>query len=274
MRSTLLNGGLKTHLKTSVKAVVVATLTFGGCALSETVDGTDNLPATASEAQQTGALESIEDMREYLESLNLVDVNSVRGSSDSERLESQASLYQSYARRLSTNGINKEKLLKIIKSDEGARIFLDRYFTGRARFEDYLNLSEMAVIARVGDALPDRPMTFAGPSFFELDVSNNLLETPDIKKIVVINAFATHMRTLETGKECVFFLSPTLTQHINSLESTIPEFLVRDLPSGFLMDSFPAYCSSDGETFSASTQIGGLKQIKKSEILNLAKTIP
>ena len=254
-------------------AFVVA-LILGGCSQRGFSNGDDVSKTLSPETLEAEFGEQIEYVKYYLESINLVDVANVKGNTRNERLKSQDFLYTSYAKDLTLNGIGKKKLLKIAGSEENARALLDRYFNGKLNFNDYLNLTEVAVIAKVGTALPNSPKTFAGPSFFELEISNNLLSTTDTKDIIVMNAFSSHMRTLEEGKECVFFLSPTKTKHIKSLGPIIPDYLLSNLPDNFLIDSFPTYCSSDSETFSSQTQTSGLDKIKKSQILSLKKVLP
>ena len=245
-----------------------------GCAQSGTARLDKNSVQIRPQIQDIRDDQSVENLRHYFESLNLVDVKTVRGDTHEERLKSQAWLYQSYAETIDAIGFNKDKLLEAAGNDARVAILVHRYLIGEARFEDYMRLSEIAVIARVGHAVPNSPMTFAGPGFFELDVSDNLLASPNIDNIVVINAYSSHMRRLQTGKECVFFLSPTRTKHINSRGPIIPGFLAADLPDKFLVDSSPTYCSTDGETFSSQSQIGGLDEINRKEILDLANAIP
>lgn len=245
-----------------------------GCAQSRTARLDDNSVEISSQTQDIRDDQSVKNLKQYFESLELIDVKIVSGDTHEERLKSQDWLYQDYAETLDAIGFNKEKLLKVAGNDASVATLVNRYLMGEARFEDYLRLSEIAVIARVGDAVPNSPTTFAGPGFFELDVSDNLLASPYIDNIVVINAYSSHMRSLQTGKECVFFLSPTRSNHVNSRGPIIPDFLVSDLPDKFLADSSPTYCSTDGETFSSQSQIGGLDEISRTEILDLTEAIP
>ena len=219
--------------------------------------------------------ESVEELKHYLQSLKFVDVNEVRGNTHNERLDRQEWFYQTYANDFVKSGINKEKLLKVGINDEGVTKLVVRYFQGQASFIDYLSLAEIAVIARVGDAFPNSPMTYAGPGFFKLNVSGNLLATPDIENIAVVNSLNPHHRKLYTGRECVFFLSPTYTEHFISPKKeypNLPEYLRKNLPDNFLTSRFPTYCSSDGEIFNRENHIGGPDDITRSEMLSLAKT--
>lgn len=265
---------LNSSLKYSLLILVVGAFIIESCAQVGTASLDDNSVQISSQTQDISDDQSVENLRHYFESLKLVDVETVSGDTHEERLKSQDWLYQSYAETIDAIGFNKEKLLNVAGNDARVAKLINRYLIGEARFEDYLRLSEIAVIARVGHAVPNSPMTFAGPGFFKLDVSNNLLASPNIDNIVVINAYSSHMRSLQTGKECVFFLSPTRTTHVNSRGPIIPNFLAEDLPDKFLVDSSPTYCSSDGKTFSSQSQVGGLDEINREEILDLANAIP
>ena len=67
------------------------------------------------------------------------------------------------------HGINKDRLLKIAGDGADVTELLGRHARYKAHFEDYLKIAEIAVIARVGDAIPNSPMTYAGPAFFNLE---------------------------------------------------------------------------------------------------------
>jgi len=218
----LLNG----CLRYSLLILFGGTVTIGGCAQSAPVD-------MSSKTQIINDPTSVQDLRHYFESLKLVDLDTVQGNTQEERLKSQDWLYQNYAETLGAIGISKDKLLKVAGNDAEVAKLVRRYVLGEARFKDYLQLSEIAVIARVGDAVSNSPMTFAGPAFFDLNVSDNLLDFSESDNIVVINAFSPHMRPLKTGQECVFFLSPTRTQNINLRDPIIPDLLAANYQTIF-----------------------------------------
>jgi len=266
------------RLKNPLKITLAASLTFSACAQTNN-SHTKNVSNTSLSQVQTLELDkSTEELKGYLETLKLYDVNTVRGSTHNERLKSQDWLNQNMADFLIEHGVNKNKLLKIAGNDDGVMNLLGRRVRFEVRFEDYLRLAEIAVIARVADAVPNSPMTFAGPGFYNLDVTDILSATLDFENIVVMNATTSHSQMLHTGKECVFFLSPTYTKRYVAPDKeypNLPDFLRDALPDNFLTSRFSTYCSPDGETFAReSGSIGGPDEMTRSEIFGLAKTIP
>lgn len=260
------------HLKIILLAVATA-----GLALEMSAQTTNNSYAPFSDAENLEIDKQIEDLKTYLETLKIYDVNTVWGSTHRERLTSQDWLNRDMADNLVKHGVNRAKLLKIAGNDAGVIKLLGRHARYEANFEDYLKLAEIAVIARIGDASPNSPMTYAGPGFFNLKISNTLSTASDIENIIVVNSLNSHHRKLHTGQDCVFFLSPTYTKHFIAPGKdypNLPEYLREALPDSFLTARYPTYCSKDGETFSRDTQIGGPDHITRSEILSLVKTIP
>jgi len=257
--------------------IILLTVATASFALETSAQTTNNSHTPFSDAENLGIEKSIEDLKTYLETLKLYNVNTVWGSTRGERLMSQDWLNRDMADNLVKHGVNKAKLLKIAGNDAGAIKLLGRHARYEANFEDYLKLAEIAVLARIGDASPNSPMTYAGPGFFNLKISDILSADSDIKNITVANSLNSHHRKLHTGQDCVFFLSPTYTKHYIAPGKdypNLPEYLREALPDSFLTARYPTYCSKDGETFSRDTQIGGPDHITRSEILSLVKTIP
>ena len=260
------------RLKGLLKIAVVASLTLTACGQTD-VSQTENNPSTPLSEVQTLELDkSIEELKGYLETLKLYDVDTVQGSTHNERLKSLDWLNHDLADDLVKHGIKKDKLLKIAGTDTDVKKLVSPYHLGEASFEDYLKLAEIAVIARVGNPIPNGPSTYGGPGFFNLDVSDILSATTDVEKISVENSLNPHHRVLHTGQTCVFFLSPTYTKHFiapGKEYPNLPDYLREDLPDSYLTSRYPTYCSKDGETFGKYDH-----KITRSEILGLAKTIP
>lgn len=268
-------------LKLLLQLNLVAVLILGACAQIERTEPTNDLlnPTVSKADTDTISLDkSIEDLQIYLETLKLYDVNTLLGSTHIERLKSADWLTYNMAKDLVKHGIDKDKLLKITDNDVGAAKLLGRRIQSEANFQDYLKLAEIAVIARVGDETQDSPEIYAGPAFFNLVISDILAATSDIENITVVNSLNAHHRRLYTGRECVFFLSPTYTKHFILREKeypNLPDYLRENLPDGFLISRFPTYCLKEDEIFArASWGIEGTDEITRSEILNLVKVIP
>lgn len=265
-------------LKIVLQAAVAVTLTLDATAQTGDAQTTSNLQAPFSNAELLELDEWIANLKTYLETLKLYDVNTLKGSTHAERLKSQDWLYENLAEDLVKHGINQDKLLKIAdNNDTGVKEIIGPRAKLEAHFEDYFKLAEIAVIARVGDAIPNSAMTYAGPGFFNLEVTDILSATTNVDNIAVENSLNPHHRVLYKGRECVFLLSPTYTKHYilpNKDYPNLPEFLREDIPDNFLTSRFPTYCSSDGDIFSPDSYNGRHESITRSEILILAKTNP
>jgi hypothetical protein len=265
------------RLKVFLQAAVAVTLTLEANAQTGSPQTTNNFDAQFSNAEVLEHEKSISNLKTYLETLKLYDINTLWGGTHKQRLKSEDKLYQILAQDLAEHGINKDRLLKIAGDGADVTELLGRHARYKAHFEDYLKIAEIAVIARVGDAIPNSPMTYAGPAFFNLEISNTLSAISRIDNISVVNSLNPHHRTLHTGQICVFFLSSTYTKHYISPEKeypNLPDYLRENLPNNFLTSRYPTYCSLDGETFSPDSYSAEAEAITRSEILSMAKTNP
>lgn len=212
----------------------------------------------------------------YLQNRNYPDVNSVRGETLETREKSQTWLIHNYAETLVTRGIDFPSLSKAAGRDENALSLVDRFFNRSASrlgsslcFSDYLALSEIAIIAKVGDPLPKVSNSWSGPEAFYLDVKKSLNNVMPLGSLALINARSPHDTRLETGKECVFFISPTLTKYRKS--ASLFGRRPKEEWSGNVMEkAFIPYCTQDGNIFTAERIYGNSENLTRQEILDFS----
>lgn len=206
----------------------------------------------------------------YLQNMNYPDVEGVLGDTLEEREKSQRFLIHSYAEYFATRGINRSKLIKIAGTDENVPTVIDRVFNGPLRFTDFLVLTENTIIAKIGDPVPNAPMLWSGPSAYFLDVEQPLNNIPPKNPIAVRNALSAHAVTFVKGKECVFFLSPTLTKYRNAYPA---EDFPKTTPENVIEQAFQPYCTKGGNIFTLNTYGAGSETLTRREILALSNPL-
>jgi len=216
----------------------------------------------------------------YLQNINFIDVDGVLGDTPEAREKSQRWLIHSYSEDLVTRGIDYPKLLKVAGTDEDVPALIERIFriqpdfsTEPLRFSDNLALSEITIIATVGSFVPNLQISGRPSGAYYLDVKQPLNNVLPKSPVALLDAYSAHDTSLHEGKECVFFLSPTLKEYRKamSLFGRHPE---EDWPENILEKAFIPYCTKGGDVF---TQEGfvyteeGVESLTRQEILALSK---
>ena len=206
----------------------------------------------------------------YFQNINYPDAEDLIGDTPEARKKAQNSLRHSRALYFATRGINRTRLLKIAGTDEDVSAVLDRLMTGPIRFSDYLALSENVIMAKVGEPVPNATVLWSGPGAFFLSEEQPLNSIPPTGPIAVKNASSAHDIALNKGKECVFFLSPTLTKYQRAYPANI---FPAEMPKDVIAQAFDPYCTNGDDIFTLRTQIGGDESLTRSEILKLSNPL-
>ena len=225
------------------------------------------------ELKDLGIDEDAAYLANYLQNINFIDVDGVRGETPEAREKSQRWLIHSYSEDLVTRGIDYPKLLKVAGTDEDVPALIERIFriqpdfaTEPLRFSDYLALSEITIIATVGSFVPNLQMSGGRSRAYYLDVKQPLNNVLPKSPVALLDAYSAHDTFLHEGKECVFFLSPTLKafRKATSLFGRRPE---EDWAVNVFEKPIMPYCTEGGDVF---TQEGG-ESLTRLEILALSK---
>lgn len=212
----------------------------------------------------------------YLQNTNHINVDTVRGDSLEAREKTHDWLIKRYSETLVTRGMTYSKLFTLAGTDAAISGLIERLLTVQAdtsteplRFSDYRALSEITLIAEVGSFVPDLPMSGGRSGAYYLDVKHPLNNVLPNGPIALLDAYSAHDTFLEEGKECVFFLSPTLTRYRKafSLFGRRPR---EDWPVNVLEKTFTPYCMNDGHVFTQGRDHEGGESLERNTLLSLA----
>jgi len=127
-------------------------------------------------------------------------------------------------------------------------------------------LSEYSVLAKVGHPLLENQMLFSGYANFYLDINYDVGKLPLRLPVVVNNTTSSHGVRLFQSRECVFFLSKTLTDY--RIHHPKENFITPVTP--FTIEyTFDPYCTDKSGDFSYSSQIGGVDTVSREEVMAL-----
>lgn len=215
-----------------------------------------------------GLEQSAAELARYFQDNNYPDLESVRGDTLSERQASQRLLIENYTAYFVTRGIDLAVLEKHAKPVETALQPADRLLNGPVRFADMLAFSEKTVRAKVGEAVPGAPVIWSGPSAYYLKIepatTGGTGSSP--APLIIRGTIFSHDVPLYEGRDCVFFLSPVLTDlnkrgGASDRERYFPQYMVEQ--------SFPPYCRNDDGGFTRSSPLFGADTVSQQDMLTL-----
>jgi len=231
--------------------------------------------ATTSPRQtELGFETKISEMRTYLESINLYpDVNSLQGIDLAAKQNSRRRLIENRAKDLASVGVTPTKLRSVAGSDAEVSLLLtELQFSYTAKsFPFNLALSELVVIATVDKPINGEFIHWSGPYAFELKINRRLKGSLPFEPIAIMNPNSSESRVFFQGMECLFFLSPTLTEY-RKIHSEF-EFS-RETPKNALAQSSASYCTNEDDLFTVSSFGGGSDSITRKKILSLSEPYP
>lgn len=206
------------------------------------------------------------EVADYLERHNIPDVNDVRGDSFEARRESQRFLIKSYSQMFAQRGMTLKSLQDYAQTPAKAPSVIKRLSGEPLRFDDAFALSEIAVLAKVGQALPGATLSFSGAPLFYLSEVTHLNGPSRESPISIRNALSAHDVVLYEGLECVFFLSPTFTAHKKAAQASDDNM---QFPPHLLEKAFAPYCLDADGMFSLTAVRLGKESVSRQKVLAL-----
>ena len=202
----------------------------------------------------------------YLQDLNYPNVDTLRGKTPYERQLSQSLLIKSITDRWIAKGINLSKLRHMAKTEKELPALIEKLFEWKIKLSDLIELSEYSVLAKVGHPLLENQTLFSGYANFYLDINYDVGKLPLRLPVVVNNTTSSHGVRLFQSRECVFFLSKTLTDY--RIHHPKENFITPVTP--FTIEyTFDPYCTDKSGDFSYSSQIGGVDTVSREEVMAL-----